>query len=139
MARKFITLARASGIRLERSDVMVENLIPAELQAVSAEEFLSGADAFDGVWKDRMDAALARQMTLRYVGKLAEGKIRIGVEAVPLNSPLASLKGTDNLIAFMTRRYNASPMIIQGPGAGKDVTAAGVLADIQKIAIRLVR
>lgn len=139
VARKFITLARASGIRLERSDVMVENLIPAELQAVSAEEFLSGADAFDDIWKDRMDAALARQMTLRYVGKLAEGKIRIGVEAVPLNSPLASLKGTDNLIAFMTRRYNASPMIIQGPGAGKDVTAAGVLADIQKIAIRLVR
>lgn len=139
VARKFITLARASGIRLERSDVTVENLTPSDLRTVSNEEFLNGIDRFDGVWKDRMDAALADGHTLRYVGTLSDGKVRIGVQAVPLNSALGSLTGTDNLIAIHTRRYNGSPLVIQGPGAGKEVTAAGVLADIQKIAIRLVR
>ena len=76
---------------------------------------------------------------LRYSGTFEHGKIRIGVEAVPIHSPLGSLKGTDNQVTIYTRRYNQSPLIIQGPGAGAEVTAAGLLADIQKIAVRVVR
>ena len=139
VVRKFITLARASGIRLERSDVTVENLTPADLRAVSAEEFLERIDAYDAEWTRRVAEATAAGTVLRYVGTLENGKIHIGVSAVPSGSPLASLAGTDNQIAIFTRRYHASPMIIQGPGAGKEVTAAGLLADIQKIAIRIVR
>jgi homoserine dehydrogenase len=84
-------------------------------------------------------AASAAGTVLRHVATLEHGKIHIGVSAVPSSSPLASLRGTDNQIAIFTRRYNISPMIIQGPGAGKEVTSAGLLADIQKIAIRIVR
>jgi aspartokinase/homoserine dehydrogenase 1 len=86
-----------------------------------------------------VEAASKADKVLRHVGTLENGKIRIGVEAVPKSSPLGSLQGIDNQIAIYTRRYKTSPMIIQGPGAGKDVTAAGLLADIQKIAIRIVR
>ncbi len=139
VVRKFITLARASGIRLERSDVSVENLTPAELRHLSTDEFLDQVTAYNDVWKDRVEVASKADQVLRYVGTLENGKIRIGVEAVPKTSPLGSLQGIDNQIAIFTRRYQTSPMIIQGPGAGKDVTAAGLLADIQKIAIRIVR
>lgn len=139
VVRKFITLTRASGIRIERSDVTVENLTPADLRSVSAEEFLSRIDDYNADWTRRLEAASAAGTVLRHVATLEHGKIHIGVSAVPASSPLASLRGTDNQIAIFTRRYNVSPMIIQGPGAGKEVTSAGLLADIQKIAIRIVR
>jgi aspartokinase/homoserine dehydrogenase 1 len=139
VVRKFITLTRASGIRIERSDVTVENLTPADLRSVSAEEFLSRIDDYNADWTQRLEAASAAGTVLRHVATLEHGKIHIGVSAVPASSPLASLRGTDNQIAIFTRRYNISPMIIQGPGAGKEVTSAGLLADIQKIAIRIVR
>lgn len=70
---------------------------------------------------------------MRYTGKLQNGKIEVGIESVPKLSALGSLTGTTNLITIRTNRYNDQPLTIQGPGAGKEVTAAGVLADILKI------
>jgi bifunctional aspartokinase / homoserine dehydrogenase 1 len=139
VARKFLGLARTSGLRIERQDLVVEDLTPASLRTVPLDEFFDGLNAFDAHWKKRVAEAAADGNVLRYVGNLEHGKITVGVQAVPANSPLGSLKGTDNQVAIFSKRYRESPLIIQGPGAGREVTAAGLLADIQKIAIRVVR
>jgi aspartokinase/homoserine dehydrogenase 1 len=137
VARKFITLARVAGRRLERSDVSVESLVPAELASVSTEEFLTRIGEYDAVWQARVQEAKNDGKVLRYVAKLDGDKVSVKVEAVPANSPLGTLSGTDNLVAITSKYYNSSPLIIQGPGAGREVTAAGLLADVIKIARRV--
>jgi len=133
VARKFLTMARETGLRVERKELQVETLIPEELTRTNRETFLKRLPEVDDYWQNKMDRARKSGDTLRYTGKFKNNKISIGVEAVPLNSPLGNLTGTDNLFQIFTRRYNQTPIIIQGPGAGKEVTAAGVLADILKI------
>ncbi len=139
VARKFLSLARTAGYRIEREDLEVENLIPESLLYTSVDVFMDRVAEHDVTWRQRIEEAESKGEVLRYTGNFENGKIRIGVESVPANSPLGSLHGTDNQVAIYSRRYNSSPLIIQGPGAGAEVTAAGLLADIQKIAIRLVR
>lgn len=139
VVRKFLTLARASGYRLERADLEVESLVPDDLKDVSVEEFLAGIEDYDEYWDKRVHDALKEGKVLRYIGTLKEGKIKVGVQLVSKSSPLGSLAGTDNQFAFYTRRYNKYPLIIQGPGAGREVTAAGLLSDIQKIAQNVIK
>lgn len=133
VARKFLTLARELGLRLEREDLEVENLIPEPLKELDRQMFLERLSEFDEYWKERIDEATSRGETLRYTGKLKKGRITIGVESLPVNSPLGQLKGTDNMLRIFSSRYAETPMIIQGAGAGREVTAAGVLNDILKI------
>ncbi len=133
VARKFLILARISGLRMERSDIEVESLIPDFLQNVDSVEFLERLHEADAGWKERLDAERKLGHTLRYVGQLKDGKIRVGIQSVPQNSPIGGLKGTNNLIEIKSGRYLDQPLIIQGPGAGKEVTAAGVLSDVLKI------
>lgn len=139
VARKFLSLARASGFKIEREELEVENLIPESLLYTSVDVFMEKINEFNGEWAKKIQDAESKDEVLRYCGTFENGKIKIGVESVPVHSPLGSLKGTDNQVAIYTRRYNQSPLIIQGPGAGAEVTAAGLLADIQKIAVRVVR
>ena len=134
VARKFLTIARELGIATERSQLNVESLIPEELTSVNRKTFFDRLQEADQYWKQKVARAKKTGDALRYSGTLINGKIIIGVQAVPLDSPLGNLRGTDNLLQIYSRRYNETPMIIQGPGAGKDVTAAGVLSDILKIA-----
>lgn len=135
VARKFITLARVAGHRIERHELEVESLIPKALADVSTEEFLARIDEYDQEWAKRVDEAKAKGSVLRYVGRLSkEGKVKVSVEAFPSDSSMGTLKGTDNQISIYTRRYHTYPLIIHGPGAGREVTAAGLLADIQRIA-----
>lgn len=133
VARKFMILARICGLRLEREEVTVESLIPKNLQHVDSSAFLENLHTVDNEWKDRLQKATQQRKTLRYTGKLSDGKITIGIEAVDQSSTVGRLTGTNNLIRIQTERYNDQPLIIQGPGAGKEVTAAGVLADILSI------
>ena len=137
VARKFLTLARTLGIAIEREELEVESLIPKELTKVDKETFLEQLSAYDGEWEKRIHAARQRDEVLRYTGKLRDGKISIGIDSVPKDSPLGQLKGTDNIIQIYSQLYNETPLVIQGPGAGKKVTAAGVLSDILKTANRL--
>ncbi|HAC14688.1 MAG TPA: hypothetical protein DCE78_01905 [Bacteroidetes bacterium] len=139
VARKFLSLARTSGFKIEREELEVENLIPESLLYTSVDVFMEKIHEFNEEWSKKVREAESNGNVLRYTGTFEKGKIRIGVEAVPVHSPLGSLKGTDNQVAIYSRRYNESPLIIQGPGAGAEVTAAGLLADIQKIAVRVVR
>jgi aspartokinase/homoserine dehydrogenase 1 len=71
---------------------------------------------------------------LRYVAAVTPGKIAVGLKSLPLSNPLASIKGSDNQLVFTTARYKANPLVIRGPGAGAEVTAAGVLNDILRLA-----
>jgi bifunctional aspartokinase / homoserine dehydrogenase 1 len=133
VARKFLILARVCGKELERDDVEVESLIPEPLRDVDATTFLERLHEADEEWSNRLGAEHKQNRTLRYTGSFQNGTIEVGVESVPQNSPTGGLKGTTNLIEIRSRRYNDQPLIIQGPGAGKEVTAAGVLADVLKI------
>lgn len=134
VARKFMILARTAGFRLERSQVEVESLVPEELRDLSPEVFRETLASVDPVWQERRQAAAARSAVLQYVGTFEGGAVRIGVEEVDEDDPLGRLEGTDNLIALHTDRYAHTPLIVQGPGAGPEVTAAGVLADVLKVA-----
>jgi bifunctional aspartokinase / homoserine dehydrogenase 1 len=139
VARKFMILTRACGYRVERGDFTTENLTPESLRSVTLDDFWNRLDDFDAEWKERSDNAHRDGKVLRYVARMEDGVISVQVEAVDRSSPIGALKGTDNLFAITSDRYSESPLIIQGPGAGKEVTAAGLLADIQKIGIRIVR
>lgn len=134
VARKFLTLARIVGLKIERDDLEVESLIPEELQEVDQNTFLEELHQYDNDWKQRIQAAQESNETLRYTGQLKGGKINIGIKSVAKDSPLGQLEGTDNLIQIFSSLYHQTPLIIQGAGAGKKVTAAGVLSDILKTA-----
>jgi aspartokinase/homoserine dehydrogenase 1 len=134
VARKFLTLARTLGLKIERDELEVESLIPKELQDVDQNTFFEELHRYDNQWEQRIRIAQERSETLRYTGQLKDGKISIGIQSVPKDSPLGQLKGTDNLIQIFSRLYKQAPLIIQGAGAGKEVTAAGVLSDILKTA-----
>lgn len=130
VARKFLILARTSGFTFERNQIRVDTLVPEKLISLSIKEFLEELPQYDGHWKSRNAQAMVNNRKLRYVGKFTPKSIQVGVEEVKADSPLANLKGTDNLIQIYTKRYAESPIVIQGPGAGREVTAAGVLGDI---------
>ncbi|MCW9707497.1 aspartate kinase [Fodinibius salsisoli] len=134
VARKFLTLARTLGLKVEREELEVESLIPEELAKTDRKTFLEQLNTYDSLWEERVQEARKRNERLRYTGRLADGKISVGIESVPANTPIGQLKGTDNLIQLYSKLYQKTPLVIQGPGAGKEVTAAGVLSDILKTA-----
>lgn len=130
VARKFLIMARTCGFEFELSDIRVDTLVPENLIDHSLDEFLQEIPDYDGHWKSRNAQALVNNRKLCYTGTFTPEGIHVGVEEVRKDSPLANLKGTDNLLQIYTRRYHEYPIVIQGPGAGKEVTAAGLLGEI---------
>ncbi|MFH5832761.1 hypothetical protein ACG2F4_13210 [Halalkalibaculum sp. DA3122] len=138
VARKFLTLARTLGLKVERSELNIQTLVPEHLTSVDRDTFLTELSEVDEYWKSKIEHAKERNETLRYVGNLTNHDISVGIKSVPLDSPIGRLSGTDNLFQITTKRYSNSPIVIQGPGAGKEVTAAGVLSDVLKIAHKII-
>jgi aspartokinase/homoserine dehydrogenase 1 len=134
VARKLLILAREIGLAAERADIEVESLVPADLRDASPGAFLDGLDALDDAWADRVARAAAAGRRLAYVGQVQPGALRVGVQEVPDAPPYGGQRGTDNVILIRSARYCDTPLVVQGPGAGPDVTAAGLLADIVKAA-----
>ncbi|QDH69118.1 bifunctional aspartate kinase/homoserine dehydrogenase I [Marilutibacter alkalisoli] len=135
VARKLVILARETGRELSLADVDVENLVPEVLLGVPLEEFLDRIDELDTPMQARLDAARAEGGQLRYLARLdRDGRASVSLSVPPPGH--ASLYGrlTDNLIQFRTLRYPDNPLVVQGPGAGPEVTAAGVFGDILAIA-----
>ena len=116
----------------EPSSAQVESLVPPELASLSVADFLSRLEDHDAAW----DARLARAgLPLQYIARLtADGRMGAGVEAVAADEPLAGLQGSSLAVAFHTARYSPTPLVVQGPGASVDITAAVVLADIVRAA-----
>jgi aspartokinase/homoserine dehydrogenase 1 len=132
--RKVIILGREMGLKLEMKDVQVESLIPAGLEKGSIDDFLNGLPKYDGDMKKRFDAAASRGKVLRYMGRLtADGKATVGVAELEKSHAFANIALTDNVVRYATARYNTNPLIVQGPGAGPEVTAAGVFADLLRV------
>jgi homoserine dehydrogenase len=117
------------GLELEPSDVSLEPVVPG------MESGLDGAlAAYADTLAERVaDAARAGEV-LRYVAEIDASSVRVGLRAVPQASPIGSLSGPDNILVFRTARYRDYPLVIQGPGAGASVTAAGVLGDVLRVA-----
>lgn len=135
VARKLIILAREIGLEVEMDAVHVESLVPEDLRSASVAEYLNTLGKHDQTIAGLMNAARARGQVLRYVGTIDnEGRMSAGVRSYPLDHVFANLTGSDNIVSFQTTRYNTQPMIVRGPGAGPEVTAAGVFADLIRLA-----
>jgi aspartokinase/homoserine dehydrogenase 1 len=139
VARKLIILAREMGRSLELDDIPVENLVPPALRAESdVTRFLEGMRAHDATFGQRLDAARERGLALRYVGRIDEsGQAAVSLQGYAQDHSFAALGGTDNILAFTTARYDRQPLIVRGPGAGPEVTAGGVFADVLRLAAYL--
>jgi aspartokinase/homoserine dehydrogenase 1 len=101
--------------------------------SITADEFLKRLENSDEVFEKLRIEAEEKNQKLRYQASLQNGKIKVGLTSVDSSHPFYSLSGSDNIIQFITSRYNDRPMVIRGPGAGAEVTAAGVFADIIRI------
>lgn len=132
VARKGLILARLLGYR--GAAPKPEALFPGRLKNVSRTEFLKLLPTLDEGWRDRVARAARRGRVLRYVVSATPRAVSAGLAAVSAASPIGSLQGTRNLICFTTRRYRDEPLVIMGPGAGAEVTAAGILNDIDYLA-----
>lgn len=134
VARKLVILGREMGVDLELGDVEVESLVPADLADAGVEGFLQGLAAHDDALRDRYAAAEAAGEVLRFVGRVdADGHARVGLERLPSTHPFATLSLTDNVVRFVTARYRDNPLMVRGPGAGPEVTAAGVFGDLLRL------
>jgi len=140
VARKALILARELGLELELEDVVVEPLVPAELLAESdLDAFFAALEGYDPTLSARIEALQAQGETLRYLARVEPGAtdrpvLEVGPVGIPRSHPATHLRGAEAFVAFTTERYQEYPLIVQGAGAGGDVTAAGVLADILRIA-----
>ena len=138
VARKLIILGREMGLTLEMDDVEVESLVPTGLETGGIESFLERLPAHDAVMQQRFERARAAGKVLRYVGRLtAAGEATVGVVELDARHPFANIALTDNVVRFATARYDANPLIVQGPGAGPEVTAGGIFADLLRLSAYL--
>ena len=138
VARKLIILGREMGLDLEMSDVKVESLVPPGLEHGSIEDFMTKLPRHDAGMKQRLDDAKARGKVLRYVARVtADGHATVGLSELDAKHAFANIALTDNVVRYATTRYCDNPLIVQGPGAGPEVTAGGVFADLLRVAAYL--
>jgi aspartokinase/homoserine dehydrogenase 1 len=132
--RKMLILARDAGYPMEAADVNIEAILPELcLKAETVEDFYAALKTEDAFFSKLKSQAEAENKVLRYIGKLEDGKAAITLQMVDENHPFYTLSGSDNIISFTTDRYKERPLVVKGPGAGAEVTAAGVFADLINI------
>ncbi len=132
--RKMLILARDAGHEIEPSDVNLGAILPpACLEATSVDDFYAELLKADQYFNGLKEEAESQKKVIRYIGKLEDGKVSIALEMVDENHPFYALSGSDNIISFTTERYKERPLVVKGPGAGAEVTAAGVFADLVNV------
>ena len=138
VARKLVILAREAGMPLSLGDVDVQSLVPERLRDADRDGFMASLHELDAPMLSAYDAARDRGCVLRYVARLQQdGKARVALLELPDDHAFAHLRLTDNCVQFTTRRYRDNPLIVQGPGAGPEVTAAGVFSDLLRLSAAL--
>lgn len=135
--RKMLILARDAGYALEEKDVSIESMLPAACMAASSvADFYKEMENNAAHFENLKQVAAKGSKVLRYIGKLEDGKVAITLQMVDDSHPFYMLSGSDNIISFTTDRYKERPLVVKGPGAGAEVTAAGVFADIINVGKR---
>jgi homoserine dehydrogenase len=130
VVRKLLILARCAGYELEPAGIERRGLVPEELRAIPPADFLARTGELDEVLERRRRLAARNGRVLRFLASLDRDGARVGLVEVGLDHPAARLDGADNLFALTTDRYRERPLLIQGPGAGVDVTAQALLGDV---------
>ena len=134
VARKLLILARETGLPLESGDIQIKPLLPARLmKAKTVGAFLSALPDIDAEMESLRARAAKKGCVLRFIARLENGRASIQLTEVDTKHPFYNLSGSDNIISFRTDRYNQRPLVVKGPGAGAEVTAAGVFAEIISI------
>lgn len=129
--RKILILSREAGFSLESEDVMVEGFLPeATLAAQTTEAVFTSLEAEREHFDQLKNEAARAGKVLRMIASLEDGQASVGLQSVGPESPFYGLSGSDNMIVFTTARYRDRPLVVRGPGAGAEVTAAGVFAEI---------
>ena len=135
VARKILILARESGLKINLEDIENDSfLTDNNNKADSVNDFYNSLKTDANHFKSLLKSAKNNKCQLKYVAELADGKAKVGLKEIPQGHPFYNLEGKDNIVMFYTKRYPEQPMIIKGAGAGADVTASGIFADIIKIA-----
>ena len=134
VARKILILAREAGYELEMEDVVVEPFLPESCLAGSVEDFYVEMARQEGHFVGLLGEAAAKRLKLKYIASLDDGRASVGLQSIGQEHNFANLSGKDNAVLFYTNRYADQPLVIKGAGAGADVTAAGVFADIIRAA-----
>jgi len=138
-ARKALILAREIGQPLEFASVEIEPILPKECFSIkNVDGFFTELEKSDGVFEKRRAEASAKGQALRYIAVIEEGSVKLALRSEPESSPFRSLTDTDNMVVITTDRYVKNPMVIKGPGAGAQVTAGGIFADIVRVSRTLV-
>lgn len=132
--RKLLILARLAGFELSLEDIACENLVPESLQSLTTAEFLQQAQQLDQPFAQALSEAKQAQQCIRYIARFSanKGKItaKVSLESLALNDPFAQLTPCDNIFKIASGWYQENPLIIRGPGAGRDVTAGGLHSDL---------
>ena len=134
-ARKMLIIARESGLKLEMDDIKLYPILPEScLKSTDVNSFYQCLTENETFFASQKEKAKKNQEVLRYIGSFYEGKVEIKVQSVGISHPFYGLTGSDNIISITTERYFHNPLVVKGPGAGAEVTAAGVFADIMRAA-----
>ena len=135
VARKILILSRESGLEMELSDIENESFLPkACLETKNNDSFLASLDDHNNHFEKLFIAAASKNCRLKYVAELVDGKAKVGLKEIPVGHDFYNLSGSDNIVLFYTDRYKDQPLIVKGAGAGGEVTASGIFADIIRIA-----
>jgi len=135
VARKALIIAREIGMKIEMNDLELEGFVPDDFMALpDVSTFLARLPELDKPFAAKVEQAAAEGKVLRYVARITPEKVTVGLKAVPVGSAPGQLFGPDNILVYETERYAENPLVIRGPGAGAQVTAAGVFGDILKVA-----
>ncbi len=130
VARKILILAREAGYKLEMNDIDNKGFLPASCLAGSVDDFYKDLDRNEEHFLKLLDDARAQNLNLKYIASFVGGKASLGLQSIGPDHNFAHLSGKDNAVMFYTDRYADQPLVVKGAGAGADVTAAGVFADI---------
>jgi aspartokinase/homoserine dehydrogenase 1 len=128
--RKIMILAREAGVQLEMEDITNSGFMPASCMTGSVDDFYKAMEKEEAHFKKIYEAAAAANCKLKFVAKYENGKAAVGLQHIPAQHDFYHLYGKDNIVLFITERYSQQPLVVKGAGAGAEVTASGVFADI---------
>ncbi|NMP15236.1 bifunctional aspartate kinase/homoserine dehydrogenase I [Thalassotalea sp. Y01] len=131
VARKLLIMAREAGMALELDNIKVESVLPDNFDSTgSVDDFMQRLPELDSYFQDKVESAKEQGKVLRYVGKISNGECQVAIEAVDSSHPLYAIKDGENALSILSRYYQPIPLVLRGYGAGAEVTAAGVFADM---------